>query len=76
MNNPAKTKKTSLSLFTKNALNADLNAMNLITQKLINKYENTPISSQPNIKVKNDELKSSNNILNKNPPRSNMKRFM
>ena len=62
----AKINETSLNLLKKNALNALLAVPIRVVQKLINKKEKQPMSSQPNIKV--GKLPDANNkiILNKN----------
>ena len=41
-------KVMSLNLLNTKALNADLNVLTLLTQKLIKKYEVIPINSHPN----------------------------
>jgi hypothetical protein len=49
----AKSKKKSLNLLKENTLNADLNVLILVVQKLIKKNDVKPINSQP----KNNTIK-------------------
>lgn len=59
-------KLKSLNLLNVKALNADLAVPTRVVQKLINKNEKQPISSQPNNKVGKLPAESSKTILNKN----------
>lgn len=57
------------------AFNADLEASNLLCQKLINKKEQIPIPSQPKNKTKKLSLTTKKNIKNVNKDNKEKKRI-